>query len=41
VNILTPQILSDYLKDSGYQKVFVSGVDLNNAFIVMAEKGKA
>jgi len=38
VNILTPQIIEDYLIDKGYSQVFKSGVDLNNSFVVMAEK---
>lgn len=40
LHIFTPQILKDYLNSSGeYSKVFVSGVDLYNAFMVIAEKG--
>lgn len=39
IHSLTPQILSDYLKQSGaYKNIFVAGVDLNNSFAVMAEK---
>ena len=38
VNILTPQFISDYMNDNGYKNVFKSGVDLNNAFMVMGEK---
>ena len=38
VNIFTPEIISDYLNDNGYTSIFKSGVDLNNSFIVMAEK---
>lgn len=38
VNILVPDYLRDYLTDKGYAKVFVSGVDLYNSFMVMAEK---
>lgn len=38
VHIFTPEILRDYLTDSGWHNVFVSGVDLNNSFMVMANK---
>lgn len=38
VNIFTPQIIADYLRDTGYTNIFKSGVDLNNAFMVIAEK---
>lgn len=38
VNIFTPEILRDYLKDAGYINIFVSGVDLYNSFMVIAEK---
>lgn len=38
VNIFTPQIVADYLRSNGYQKVYVSGIDLNDSFMVMGEK---
>lgn len=38
LTIFTPQIVEDYLLDRGYKKIFKSGVDLNNAFTIMAEK---
>ena len=38
VNIFTPEMLEDYLSDNGYKNIFVSGVDLYNSFMVMAEK---
>ena len=38
LNIFTPQILTDYLKDRGYEGIFSSGVDLNNAFMIMGSK---
>ena len=38
VHCLTPEIIRNYLEDKGYQKIFVSGVDLNNSFAVMAER---
>lgn len=39
IHSLTPQILKDYLIQSWqYKNIFVSGVDLNNSFAVMAEK---
>lgn len=37
-NIFTPEIIMDYLTDKGYKKIFVSGIDLNSSFMVMAEK---
>ena len=38
LNIFTPQILFDYMNDCGYKNIFTSGVDLNNAFMVVGEK---
>lgn len=38
VNVLTPEILRDYFESKGASKIFVSGVDLNNSFYVVAEK---
>lgn len=40
VHYLTPDILHTYFMDNSHMwcKVFVSGVDLNNSFIAMAEK---
>ena len=38
VHCFTPEILRDYLIDRGWNKVFTSGVDLNNSFMVIAEK---
>lgn len=40
VNILTPRFLFDYMEQAGYhsKKIFVSGVDLYNSFMVMGEK---
>lgn len=38
IHCLTPTIIADYLDDKGYMKVFVSGIDLNNSFICIAEK---
>jgi predicted SAM-dependent methyltransferase len=38
VNIFTPEIIADYMEDNGYTNVFKSGVDLNNAFMVMGQK---
>lgn len=37
-NILTPTIINDYMKHKGYQNIFVSGVDLNNSFMIFGEK---
>jgi predicted SAM-dependent methyltransferase len=38
VNIFTPTIIRDYLIHKSYKNIFVSDVDLNNAFMVMCEK---
>jgi len=38
LNIFSPTILKDYLEDKKYNNIFTSQVDLNNAFMVMAEK---
>lgn len=38
VHIFTPTILKDYLTERGWNNIFVSGVDLNNSFIAMANK---
>ena len=38
LNILTPQIILDYMNDNNYTNTFNSGVDLNNAFMVVGEK---
>ncbi len=38
VSVFTPDIIEEYLRDKGYIKVMVSGVDLNSSFMCMAEK---
>ena len=35
---LKPEFIYDYMIDKGYKNVFVSGIDLNNAFMIMGEK---
>ncbi len=37
-NIFSPQILNDFLIDRNLENVFISGVDLNNSFTVIANK---
>jgi predicted SAM-dependent methyltransferase len=37
-NIFTPEIIEDYMKDKGYKNIFKSNVDLNNSFMIFAEK---
>lgn len=37
-HIFTPEFIREYMIDRNYNNVFVSGVDLNNAFMVMGEK---
>ena len=38
VNIFSSNIIVDYMNDNGYTNIFASGIDLNNAFMVMGEK---
>lgn len=38
LNIFTPKILYDYFKNNQYINVYASEVDLNNSFMIMAEK---
>jgi len=38
INILSPIIMKDYLEDRKFINIFISQVDLNNAFMVMAQK---
>lgn len=38
VNILTGEMVSDFLKANGCTNIFASGRDLNHSFMVMAEK---
>lgn len=38
LNIFTPEIIFDYMNDNGYKNIFKSGIDLNNAFMIMGEK---
>jgi len=37
-NILSSEIIKDYMLDKGYINVFVSDVDLNNSFMAFGEK---
>lgn len=37
-NIFTPQIIKDYMESRNYHNIFTSGVDLNNAFMVVGQK---
>lgn len=37
-NILTPTIIHDYMEHKGYKNIYVSGIDLNNSFMVFGEK---
>ncbi len=38
VNIFSPKIIEDYLSHKNYKNIFVSGIDLNNSFMVVCEK---
>lgn len=37
-NVLSADIIKDYMIDKGYKNIFVSGIDLNNSFMIMGEK---
>ena len=37
-HVFVPEMIRDYMVDRGYKNVFVSGVDLNNSFMIMGEK---
>ncbi len=37
-NIFTPDIIEEYMIDKGYKKIFKSGVDLNNSFMIYGQK---
>lgn len=38
VNIFNSDIIYDYLNDNGFKNIFKSGIDLNNSFMIVAEK---
>lgn len=38
LNILNQEILTNYFEDKGMKNIFSSGVDLNNSFMIVAEK---
>ena len=38
IHIFTPEIIKDYLTDRGWENIFVSGIDLNNSFMAIANK---
>jgi len=38
LNIFTPYIISDYMSDNNYKNIYFSGIDLNNAFMIVGEK---
>lgn len=38
VNAFTPKIIYSYFYDKGFKNIFVSGVDLNNSFMIFGEK---
>jgi len=37
-NIFSKEIVNDYMVDKGYRNIFISGIDLNNSFVVIGEK---
>ena len=34
----TPEIINEFLKDKNMKNIFISGIDLNNSFMVVCEK---
>jgi len=38
IHVLYPEMIEKYLKQAPYKNIFVSGVDLNNSYALMAEK---
>jgi len=38
LHVFTPEIIKTFLEDKGYIDIFVSGIDMNNSFIVMATR---
>lgn len=37
-SVLTPEIINEFLIDHNMKNIFVSGIDLNNSFMVVCEK---
>lgn len=37
-HVLTPEILKTFMTDHGMKNIFVSGIDLNNSFMIVCEK---
>ena len=37
-HVFTPEIIESYMFDRGYKNIFVSGIDMNNSFMIMGEK---
>lgn len=37
LHAFTPEIIATYFRENAFRHIFVSGVDLNNSFMVMAE----
>jgi len=37
-NVMNPDILKSLMIDLGYKNIFISGVDLNNSFMIVGEK---
>jgi hypothetical protein len=37
-HVFIPEFLKDFLKDHNMKNIFVSGIDLNNSFMVVCEK---
>lgn len=38
VHVFTREIIYSYLYDKGFKNIFISGIDLNNSFIIFGEK---
>jgi len=37
-NMFSSQIIKDYMEHKKYKKIFTTGIDLNNSFMIMGEK---
>lgn len=38
IHVLSPKIISDYMRDKKFKNIYASGIDLNNSFMVFGEK---
>ena len=38
IHVITPEIMKDFLTDTGFGNIFVSGTDLNDSFMIISQK---